>query len=90
VGATSQQSSKHIKMQQIPSELEGYFLSNETGKALEEQLKNMRLQTTSLQSEAKEAKSKSQSLSHHILHQSSLQRNDIHRQLMSDGTSTSS
>jgi hypothetical protein len=30
-------------MQQIPSELEGYFLSNETGKALEEQLKNMRL-----------------------------------------------
>jgi len=39
----SQASSNHIK-QQIPSELEGYFLSNETGKALEEQLKALRLQ----------------------------------------------
>lgn len=30
----------------MPSELEGYFLSNETGKALEEQLKALRLQSS--------------------------------------------
>lgn len=61
---TSQPSSKHIK-QQMPSELEGYFLSNETGKALEEQLKALRLQS-STQSVDNNSQEKHQ-LPHHIL-----------------------